>query len=68
MGCNCGGRRGSIASTVMAGGSATVFRLYHPNGATVDYWDETAVKRARDATPGSEYKTVDHRTGQVVGQ
>ena len=63
MGCNCGGRRGAVASTVMAGGTAAVFRLAHPNGATVDYWEEGAAQKAQQATPGSTYQKVDHRTG-----
>lgn len=66
MGCSCGGRAGAVASTVMAGGSAAVFRLYHANGATVDYWDETAAQDAQDAAPGSHYQKVDHRTGLPV--
>jgi len=66
MGCNCGGRRGAVASTVMAGGTAKVFRLTHPNGATVDYWTELAAEKAQEATPGSSYQAVDHRTGQPI--
>ncbi|MFC4328340.1 hypothetical protein ACFPC0_10930 [Streptomyces andamanensis] len=66
MGCSCGGRRGAIASTVMAGGTARVFRLYHANGATVDYWDEAAAQDAERAAPGSHYEPVDHRTGQPL--
>lgn len=63
MGCNCGGRRGAVASTVMAGGSAAVWRLTHPNGATVDYWTEPAANTAQKATPGSSVQKVDARTG-----
>lgn len=63
MGCNCGGRRGVVASTVMAGGSAAVWRLTHTNGATVDYWTEPAAQSAQKAAPGSTYQKVDHRTG-----
>lgn len=66
MGCNCGGRAGAVAATVMAGGSATVWRLTHPNGATVDYWTEDGAKGAMAATPGSTYQKVDHRTGLPV--
>lgn len=66
MGCNCGGRRGAVASTVMAGGTAAVWRLTHANGATVDYWDETAAQKAQEATPGSTYQKVDHRTGLPI--
>lgn len=66
MGCNCGGRAGAAATTLMSGGSATVFRLYHPNGSTVDYWDQPSADKAMAAKPGSHWKRVDHRTGQPV--
>lgn len=63
MSCNCGGRAGAVASTVMAGGSAAVWRLTHPNGATVDYWTQESANKAQAATPGSTVQKVDHRTG-----
>ncbi|MFF9265852.1 hypothetical protein [Streptomyces longwoodensis] len=50
----------------MAGGSAAVWRLTHPNGATVDYWTEASAQKAAAATPGSTWQKVDHRTGLPV--
>lgn len=67
MGCSCGGRAGAVASTVMSGGTAAVYRLFHPNGSTVDYWDQTSADKAKAAKPGSYWALVDHRTGLPVG-
>jgi hypothetical protein len=50
----------------MAGGTAAVWRLTHTNGATVDYWEEPAAKKAQQANPGSTYQKIDHRTGLPI--
>ncbi len=63
MGCNCGGRRSEIATAISSTGTSAVFRLYHPNGATVDYWDKDRAAAAQTAVPGSYYEQVDYRTG-----
>lgn len=69
MGCNCGsGRRGGTsAATIASGGSALVYRLFHPNGATVDYWTEGRAQAAMASVPDSYYEQVDYRTGMKVG-
>lgn len=64
MGCNCGGRARATTST--GTGQATVFRLYHPNGATVDYWTRPRVEAAQKAVPGSFWEQVDAHTGLKV--
>lgn len=54
MGCSsCGGRRGQQAATAAAvaagNGVAAVWRLTHPTGSTVDYWDSGDADRAKEA-------------------
>lgn len=66
MACNCGGRRGANAAALASGGVAVVFRVTHPNGATVDYWDETKAEKAAKAITGATYAKVDARSGLPV--
>lgn len=82
MGCNCGGRRGANAAAIASGnGVAAVWRLTHPNGSTVDYWDEKEAAKAKDALIAKELSTataagrdarpitlerVDSRTGMAL--
>lgn len=82
MGCNCGGRRGAVANSIVSGnGVARVWRLTHPNGSTVNYWEEREAeaahavllaKETRDAAHADRdprpvlLEPVDARTGEVL--
>lgn len=68
MGCNCGGGRQAAqrAATVAAGGTPVAWRLVHPSGGTVDYWDEKTAQTQQAKVPGSTVMKVDVRTGQQV--
>lgn len=67
MGCNCGGGRAAArAAATVATGVPTAWRLFHPSGGTVDYYEPKAAEKASAAVPGSEVKKVDVRTGQPI--
>lgn len=67
MGCNCGGGRQAARSAAMAAtGVPTAWRLFHPSGGTVDYYDEKAADRELAKVPGGSVKKVDVRTGQPI--
>lgn len=67
MGCNCGGGRQAARQAAMAAtGVPTAWRLIHPSGGTVDYYDEAAANKALAGVPGAQVVKVDTRTGQPV--
>lgn len=67
MGCNCGGGRQAARSAAMAStGVPTAWRLKHPSGGTVDYYDPKAADAAAAAVPGAVVIKVDTRTGQQI--
>ena len=67
MGCNCGGgRRAAAVAASSSTGVPTAWRLFHPSGGTVDYYDPKAAEKAAGSVPGSTVKKVDTRTGQVI--
>lgn len=68
MGCNCGGGRQAARAAAAAanGGVPVAWRLYYPQGGTVDYTNPGAASDAMAKVPGSEVKKVDTRTGQVI--
>ncbi|MEV6399969.1 hypothetical protein AB0M39_35145 [Streptomyces sp. NPDC051907] len=83
IGCNCGGRRGQQAAAAIAAGNgvAAVWRLTHPNGSTVDYWDKGDADKAHAGLLAKEtteaaaagrgarpvlLDRVDSRTGMVL--
>lgn len=49
-----------------ATGVPTAWRLFHPSGGTVDYYDEKAAERELAKVPGGSVKKVDVRTGQLI--
>jgi hypothetical protein len=51
---------------MVATGVPTAWRLFHPSGGTVDYYDQKAADKAALAVVGSTVKKVDTRTGQVI--
>lgn len=44
----------------------TAWRLKHPSGGTVDYYEPKAAEKAAAAVPGSVVIKVDVRTGQQI--
>lgn len=67
MGCNCGGGRQAARTAAMAStGVPTAWRLVHPSGGTVDYYEPKAAQKASEAVPGSKVVKVDVRTGQQI--
>lgn len=69
MGCNCGGgRQAAVRAAQVSGGSGvpTAWRLKHPSGGTVDYYEPKAAEKAAAAVPGSVVIKVDVRTGQQI--
>lgn len=49
-----------------ATGVPTAWRLVHPSGGTVDYYDPVAADKALAGVPGGRVVKVDTRTGQEV--
>jgi len=47
-------------------GVPTAWRLFHPSGGTVDYFNEAAAGKAAQAVVGSYVKKVNTRTGEVI--
>jgi hypothetical protein len=71
IGCNCGGGRAAAAAVNEAAlrsgsGVPTAWRLFHPSGGTVDYFDPGAAEKASQAVPGSYVRKVNTHTGQVI--
>lgn len=42
------------------------YRLVHPSGGTVDYWDEQSAKKQQKRVPGAKVVKVNVRTGKEV--
>jgi hypothetical protein len=67
MGCNCGGGRQAARSAAMAAtGVPTAWRLKHPSGGTVDYYDGKVADMEAAKVPGATLTKVDVRTGQPI--
>jgi len=47
-------------------GVPTAWRLFHPSGGTVDYFNEAAAGKAAQAVVGSYVQKVNTRTGEVI--
>lgn len=67
MGCNCGGGRQAARQAAMAAtGVPTAWRLKHPSGGTVDYYDHKIADKELAKVPGGELIKVDTRTGLPI--
>lgn len=67
MGCNCGGGRQAARSAAMAAtGVPTAWRLKHPSGGTVDYYNEAVADLELAKVPGATLTKVDVRTGLPI--
>lgn len=58
----------AVNEAAMRSGSGvpTAWRLFHPSGGTVDYFDERAADKAAEAVGGSYVRKVNTRTGEVI--
>lgn len=49
-----------------ATGVPTAWRLFHPSGGTVDYYDQKVADAELLKVPGGTLQKVDTRTGQII--
>lgn len=61
-----GGRQAARVAAAAATGVPTAWRLKHPSGGTVDYYDPTSATDAQAKVPGSVLTKVDVRTGLPI--